>query len=218
MVIQLYGHPFSSYTWKALIALYEHGLPFEFRLLEPSHPDHLAFVAEHQPGGQMPVLEHGGRVVFESNAVVEYIDRIAPTPCLLPGDPMAALSVRQIAEAFDDYVMNVAQIVVFDALRPENERNPADLRNAKAKLLRSYAWLERYLAGREWAVDDAFSMADVAAAPSLFYADWVERIPAEHAALVAYRARLLARPSVKRVVDEARPYRPYFPLGAPDRD
>ena len=83
---------------------------------------------------------------------------------------------------------------------------------------RAYAWLDRVLAGRAWAAGDEFSMADCAAAPSLFYADWVHPIPDELANLRAYRQRLLARPSFARAVDEARPYRSYFPPGAPDRD
>ena len=217
-MIALYGHPFSSYTWKALIALYEHDLPFDFHLLEPSHPDNLAFVARHQPAGQMPVLDHDGRIVIESNAVVEYVDLISGTPRLLPRDPLAAIEVRQMADVFDDYVMDTAQPVVSNALRPEAERNPADVRDAGKRLLRNYAWLDRWLAGREWAAGETFSLADIAAAPALFYADWIQRIPEAHTALKDYRTRLLARPSVERAVDEARPYRPYFPLGAPDRD
>lgn len=217
-MIALYGHPFSSYTWKALIALHEHDLPFDFRVLGPDQPQHVAFCREHQPAGQFPVLDHDGRVVMESNAVVEYVDLISGTPRLVPRDPLAAIAARQMADVFDDYVMNTAQPVVSNALRPEAERNPADVRDASARLLRNYGWLDRWMAGREWAAAGAFTLADIAAAPALFYADWVERIPEEHAALRAYRARLLARPSIVRVVDGARPFRPYFPLGAPDRD
>jgi len=73
------------------------------------------------------------------------------------------------------------------------------------------------MAEREWA-SGAFSLADCSAAPGLFYADWAHAIDPAFASLRAYRARLLARPSVARAVDEARPYRPFFPLGAPDRD
>lgn len=218
-MIALYGHPFSSYTWKALIALYEHDLPFAFRVLDGDHPEHAAFCAAHQPAGQFPVLEHDCRVVMESNAVVEYVDLIAPGgPRLLPRDPLAAVEARQMADVFDDYVMNTAQPVVSNALRPEAERSPADVRDAGARLRRNYAWLDGWMATREWAACGAFTLADIAAAPALFYADWVERIPEEHAALRSYRARLLARPSIARAVDEARPFRPYFPLGAPDRD
>ena len=72
--------------------------------------------------------------------------------------------------------------------------------------------------GRTWAVGEAFSLADCGAAPFLFYADWTHPIDARFARVHAYRSRLLARPSFRRAVEEARPYRHYFPLGAPDRD
>jgi glutathione S-transferase len=74
------------------------------------------------------------------------------------------------------------------------------------------------MASREWAVGDDFSLADCAAAPSLFYADWSHPLGGRFPNVTAYRQRLLARPSFARAVDEARPYRSFFPLGAPDRD
>jgi glutathione S-transferase len=89
---------------------------------------------------------------------------------------------------------------------------------AEKKLELAYAWLDARLAGRTWAAGDDFTLADCAAAPSLFYADWTHRISEAYPVLRAYRARLLARPSFAREVDEARPFRPNFPLGAPDRD
>ena len=95
---------------------------------------------------------------------------------------------------------------------------PAGVADAKTLLETSYAWLDTRMAGREWAVGDSFTLADCAAAPSLFYADWTHAIPERFTTLIAYRKRLLARPSFARAVDEARPFRPFFPLGAPDRD
>lgn len=217
-MINIYCHPFSAYTWKALINAYEHDLPFAFRLLEPSEPDNIAFVAARQPGGQMPVLEHDDRVVFESNPVIEYIDRLGSGPRLIPADPLAAIEARQLAEAFDDYVMDVMQRIVYDAIRPEDQRHPPTVAEARTALDRAYGWFDTHMIEREWATGAAFTLADIAAAPALFYADWAHPIAPEHAALRAYRARLLARPSIARAVDEARPYRAYFPLGAPDRD
>jgi glutathione S-transferase len=110
------------------------------------------------------------------------------------------------------------QRIVADALRPAGERDPRGVADAHAQLEQCYAWLERRLQGRKWAACGRFTIADCAAAPALFYADWVHPIPAGCPGLAEYRARLLAHPSVKRVVDEARPYRSFFPLGAPDRD
>lgn len=111
------------------------------------------------------------------------------------------------------------QKVVLDALRPEGQRDPQGVAEARRLLETSYAWLERHLAdGRTWAAGAHFSLADCGAAPFLFYADWTQPIPPGCTRVQAYRARLLARPSMRRAVDEARPYRHYFPLGAPDRD
>jgi len=119
---------------------------------------------------------------------------------------------------FDNYVMTPQGKCVFDAIRPAEVRDAHGVAEARAMLETSYAWLDGWMAGREWASGDAFSLADCAAAPSLFYADWTHRIGAQFTNLHAYRARLLARPSFARAVDEARPYRSFFPLGAPDRD
>ena len=71
--------------------------------------------------------------------------------------------------------------------------------------------------GREWAAGAGFSLADCAAAPALFYADWVHPIGSALPGVGAYRRRLLARPSFARAVNEARPYRSLFPLGVPAR-
>ncbi len=119
---------------------------------------------------------------------------------------------------FDNQVMGQMQRVVNDALRPPERRDTVEVAEAKDMLDKIYGWLDQWMAGREWAAAGQFSLADCAAAPSLFYADWTHEIPAGFANLRAYRARLLARPSMARAVDEARPYRPNFPLGAPDRD
>jgi glutathione S-transferase len=167
----------------------------------------------------MPTLEDHGRVIVEATVIVEYLDLHHPGPVrMVPADPAAALEVRMLDRIFDNYVMTPMQRIVFDYLRPADQRNPADLAEGRALLESSYAWLDRALAGRQWAAGDAFTLADGAAAPSLFYADWVHPIAAAHANLRAYRSRLLQRPSFKRCVDEARPYRHFFPPGAPDRD
>ena len=219
MVIQLFGHPFSSYTWKALIALYEDDTPFDFRILGPEHPENGAELARRWPLAKFPLLVDGEQVVFEATAIIEHLAVFHPGPMqLIPADAEAAIAVRQLDRVFDNYVMNVMQLIVSDALRPAASRDPYGVDRARGDLDRIYAWLDGELAVREWAVGRDFTLADCAAAPSLFYADWVHPIADRHASLKAYRARLLARPSVSRCAEEARPYRAYFPLDAPDRD
>nr|WP_286207618.1 glutathione S-transferase family protein [Hephaestia sp. MAHUQ-44] len=218
-MLDLFGHPFSSYTWKALIALYENGTRFTFRMIDPDHPENSAELERRWPLKLFPLLVDGDRQIFEATSVIEYLHLHHPGPVrLIPDDGDVALRVRWLDRVFDNYVMGSMQAPVADALRPEGQRDAYGVDKARARLDTIYAWLDRELGGRDWAAGDAFSLADCAAAPSLFYADWVQPIPASCATLNAYRTRLLARPSVARCVDEARPYRAFFPLGAPDRD
>ena len=219
MVIQLFGHPFSSYTWKAEIALYENDTPFDFRMVGPDHPENGAELARRSAVGKFPLLVDGDAAVFEATAIIEYLEAVHPGPVkLIPTDPEAAVKVRVMDRVFDNYVMNVMTVIIGNALRPELHRDPYGVDRARADLDRIYAWLDGELTGRDWACGADFTLADCAAAPSLFYADWAHPIADKHATLKAYRARLLARPSIERCIEEARPYRAYFPLGAPDRD
>lgn len=216
----LYGHPFSSYTWKAQIALYEKDVAHEFRAVETEPPfTHYEELRAHWPVGQFPLLVHDGVPHFESSIIIEYLDRIAPEPRLIPADPQAALDVRFLDRIFDNHFQARFQAAVAEYL-PFITETPDLVRVERARdlLEKAYGWLETRLASDGWATADGFTLADCAAAPALFYADWVHPIDARHAKLRAYRARLLARPSVSRCVEDARPYRSYFPLGAPDRD
>ncbi|APA87000.1 glutathione S-transferase family protein [Paraburkholderia sprentiae WSM5005] len=219
MPLQLYAHPFSSYCQKALTALYENGTPFEMRVLAHDDPRIMAEFAALWPIKRFPVLVDGGRTVIEASIIIEYLGLHYPGPvALLPADPRAALDVRAMDRFFDNYMSTPQQKIVFDSLRAETERDARGVADARAMLDTAYAWLDRHMAEREWAAGDSFSLADCGAAPSLFYADWTHPIDPAFAHVRAYRQRLLARPSFARAVDEARPYRPLFPLGAPDRD
>jgi glutathione S-transferase len=218
MSLQLYGHPFSSYVQKALIALYANDTPFELRMLSPDHPENAAEHARLWPLKRMPLLVDDGRTVLEATIIVEHLDVFHPGPVrLIPTDPRAALDVRMLDRFFDNYVQTPMQKVVFDSLRSEGERDPRGVADARQMLDTAYGWLDERMADREWAAG-AFSLADCAAAPALFYADWVQPIGDGYPNARAYRRRLLAYPPFARAVDEARPYRGFFPLGAPDRD
>lgn len=218
MALELFAHPFSSYCQKVLIALYENDTPFEFRMLGPEHPENGARFGALWPVGKFPLLVDDGRPLMESSTIIEYLQQNYPGPVrLIPEEPGAALDVRMLDRIFDNHVMSPMQRVVADALRPSERRDGVEVEEAKAALARTYGWLETHLQSSAWACGH-FSLADCAAAPSLFYADWVHPIAEDYRALRAYRARLLARPAVARCVEEARPFRPLFPLGAPDRD
>lgn len=224
MSLVLYGHPFSSYTQKVLVALFENDLDHTFLSLDPDAPRHTENAAEwlqRWPLRKFPLLVDGGRSVVETSIIIEYLQLTRPGPVrLLPDDPMAALNVRFLDRFFDLHIMSPVQHAVGGALTGDAVKADDARKHAVEKLELAYAWLEGHLAadGRTWAAGEDFTLADCAAAPSLFYADWTHPISASFPVARAYRARLLARPSFARAVDAGRPFRHYFPLGAPNRD
>jgi glutathione S-transferase len=202
----LHGHPFSSYTQKVLVALYETATPFTWRVLDG--PEAFDDLGKLWPMRMMPVLVADGVPFIESSIIIEHV-----APEFVP-----SLEVRFLDRFFDNYVMTPMQKVVTNQLRPEADRDAYGVAEARKRLEVSYAWLDTTLKGRKWAAGEDFTLADCAAAPALFYADWAHEIGTGFAEVRAYRRRLLRRPSFARAVDEARPFRKFFPLGAPDRD
>ena len=219
-MLALYGHPFSSYTQKVLTALYENGTPFELRNLDPAAPgNHAPEWLRRWPLAKFPLLVDGDHTVVESSIVIEHLQMAQPGPVqLIPADPAAALQVRFMDRFFDLHVMAPVQHAVNAALTGDPAKRVDGVAWAADKLEKAYAWLEGEWARSTWAAGDGFTMADCAAAPALFYADWTHPIAASYPLLRAYHARLLARPSFAQAVEAGRPYRHYFPLGAPDRD
>ena len=217
MSLEFFGHPFSSYTQKVLIALWADETPFNYRMIED--PANMEELKRHSPYGLFPLLIDEGRPVFESSTIIEHLHahHRGSNDWIPEGE--TGRRVRFLDRFFDLYVMGNMQRPVADTIRPEGvNRDPFGVEKARGDLHTAYDWLEANLGEGPWAVGESFTMADCAAAPSLFYADWVEEIGSERPRLAAYRARLLAHPIVARAVDEGRPYRHYFPLGAPDRD
>ena len=218
-MLKLYAHPFSSYCQKALIALYENDTPFEYLVLSPENTAVMDDFAARWPIRRFPLLVDGERTVVEASIIIEHLALHHPGPVsLIPKDPRAALDVRMMDRFFDNYISTPQQRIIYDSLRAPEARDAQGVVEAREMLETAYRWLDGAMAGRTWAAGDAFSLADCAAAPALFYADWTHPIDEAFGNVHAYRKRLLQRPSFARAVDEARPYRQLFPLGAPDRD
>lgn len=218
MSLELFGHPFSSYTWKVLIPLWANEIPFTFRPIGPDQPENGAALQQHWAFGQFPLLLDEGRPVAESTCIIDHLDAHHPGPHRWIPDGDLGRRVRFLDRVFDLRVMNMLTVPVADALRPPGERDPYGVQQARERLLIAYNWLEQNLPDHGWATGEAFTLVECAAAPALFYADWVEPFGETRPRLSGYRARLLAHPVVARCVDEARPYRTFFPLGAAGRD
>lgn len=211
MPLTLYYHPLSSYCHKVLIALYENGLEFEKRLVDLSNEADRAELQARWPIGKFPVIHDYTRQrdVPESTIIIEYLDRFYPGPQpLVPEDREAALEVRLWDRFFDLYVQGPMQRIVADRLFSLH----GDLNKERALLSTAYSMLERQMASRIWVASEAFSLADCAAVPALFYASTLLPFPGDCGHLSAYFERLIQRPSVQRVIDEAKPYFQFYPF------
>jgi len=211
MSLTLYYHPLASYCHKVLIALFEHGLDFERKIIDLGDPADRAVLRALWPPTKFPVIRDHERArdVPESSVIIEYLDHyFAGQGRLIPAQWEAALETRLWDRFFDNHVQSPVQEIVLDRLR-STER---DLAGERAALATAYSMLESRMASRTWMAGDAFSMADCAAAPALFYAATLVPFPPECMHLAAYFERLMARPSVRRVLDEAKPYFPMYPF------
>lgn len=213
MALQLYSHPLSSYCHKVLIALYEMGITFENKFINPGDPAERDAFLKLWPTGKIPLLVDGGCGVPETSIMIEYAQiHYAPAAQLFPADPATCLEIRLWDRLFDNYVMTPLQAIVAQELREPAARDAQATSTARATLTMAYAMIEKQISGgREWIAGSNFSAADCAAAPSLFYASTLVPFGGnEH--LHAYFERLVMRASVKRVIEEARPWFKYYPF------
>jgi glutathione S-transferase len=209
MSLTLHYHPLASYCWKALIALYENGIAFTPNLVDLGNPAERAALVTLWGIGKFPVLRDDARneTVPESSIVVEYLDaNYRGRTRFIPDDSARALQTRLRDRFYDLYVHLPMQKIVVDRLRPEGRRDPHGVEEARAQLRTSYAMIEQQMAGGGWAMGEDFTLADCAAAPSLFYGNMAEPFGDGHKSLAGYLERLKARPSFARVLKEAEPY------------
>jgi glutathione S-transferase len=215
MPLKLYFHPLASFCHKALIALYENGIPFEPVIVDLADEASRAAFRAVWPMAKMPVLRDDarGRTVAESTVIIEYLDHYYPGATrFLPADAENAWQTRMWDRFFDHYVQEPMQKIVTDRLRPADKNDAYGVEQAQTQLHEAYAVLETAMAAETWMIGDAFTLADCAAAPALFYANTVAPFGKAHGKLAAYLGRLMARPSFARVLEEAQPYFRLFPL------
>jgi glutathione S-transferase len=216
MSLTLHDHPLSSYSWKALIALYENGTPFARKIVDYADEASRAAHFGLWPMGKIPVLHDAarGETVPEASVIIDYLDRYYPGPLrFTPADPDQAWRTRLWDRFFDLHVQSPVQKIVGDRIRPAGQQDPFGVADARAQLAKALAYLETHAGSRTWFSGDDFGLADCAAAPALYYADRVQPLGAGQDAVRAYLERLMARPSFARVLKEAEPYFAMFPAG-----
>jgi glutathione S-transferase len=214
MSLKLYYHPLSSFCQKVLIALYENGTPFEPHIVDLGDDTSSAELRRLWPIAKFPVLrdETNDRTIPESSIIIEYLAQHYPGRTqLVPADPEAAQQMRLRDRFYDLHVNVPMQKVVTDRLRPAGKNDTFGVEQAKALLKTACGMVDQEMAAKTWAMGDAFSMADCAAAPALFYADKLMPFGTTHKNVAGYLDRLMRRPSFARAVEEAQPYFALFP-------
>lgn len=209
-MLTLYGHPISSFTWKVLTALYENNTPFDFIIVDQN--TYADFIARW-PMGKFPVLLDGRRtrMVTETSVIIEYLDAYFPGRTrFIPKEIDAALEVRRWDRIFDHLNTTMSKTVV-DNIRPEGQRDPYGVEEAKRAIKAMYGVIETQLGERDYIAGDGFTLADCAAAPALWYA--VRNVPLDGGfpRIAAYLERLKARPAFARAVKESEPLFHLYP-------
>jgi len=212
MSLVLHFHPLSSFCHKVLIALYENDTPFEPRLVNLMDPAEAAAFKKIWPCGQFPVLQDGGEIIPESSIIVEYLDQRYPGKTrFIPANTELARQVRFKDRFYDLHLHVHMQKIVGDRLRPEGAKDPHGVEQAKARIDVALDMIDAEMSDRTWAMGDAFTLADCAAAPALFYLNKIAPLGGRHPNLASYLDRLLKRPSYARTIEEAKPYFSMFP-------
>jgi glutathione S-transferase len=211
--LTLHYHPLSSFSHKALVALYEKGAAFRPVIVNYGDPVSRDAFFALWPLGKIPVLRDEARdlTLPESSVIIEYLDEQIPAALLLPVHPATRIQARLWDRIFDNYIHVPMQKLVNDRMRPEGEKDPRGVADARALLATAYELLDRHMQTRHWAAGENFSLADCAACPALFYAGIVAPFDG-YAHVAAYFERLVARPSFARALTEARPYFNLFPF------
>jgi glutathione S-transferase len=215
MALTLYYHPLASFCWKVSIALHESGIPFEPHLVDLGDEESRRRFLSVWPLGKMPVLHDSdtNRTIPETTIILDYLaSRVPSAAWLLPGDAETVLEIRLRDRFFDLYVQQPMQKIVTDRLRSEGQGDAHGVAVARRELRTALDFVEARWTGSAWAAGEAFSMADCAAAPALFYADKVASFHSSHPNIWAYLQRILARPSFGRVLEEAQPFMHLFPV------
>jgi glutathione S-transferase len=200
----VHATPGSPFSRSVMAALEEKGAPWRLAALKPGTSKQEPHLSRH-PFGRMPVVEHDGFTMYETQAILRYLDRILPEPALTPAEPRAAARMDQVMNINDWYLFQgCGNVITFQRIvRPMLFGQPTDedaVREAMPRGHVVFAELSRLLGDQPWFGGAAVSLADLMVAPQLdFFAktpEWQE-LTVDRSNLVNWLARAETRPSLK---------------------
>jgi glutathione S-transferase len=196
MTIKLHYHPLSTYSRRVLIALIEKQIPHELVVVDLVARKHREqpFLSLN-PYSRVPTLEEDGFALYESTAILSYLEAMRPSPALVPSDARQRALVDMHMKLCDLQLTRHADVITFPKrfLRKERWNEPA-MSAAKVEIEKHLSILDRQLHGKRFLVAEQFTLVDVCYAPFLEFLPLMEISPPP--AVNAWTERLLARPSV----------------------
>jgi len=194
-MMKLHYHPFSTYSRRVTIAFIEKRIACELVVVDMAarkhrEPAYLAF----NPYGRVPTLEEDGFVLYESTAILRYLEATHATPALMPADERGRALVDMHMKLCDLQMSRHSGTIIFPKrFLPKERWNEAAIAEAKTEIEKHLAILDRQLAGKTYLVAEQFSLADLCYVPFLEFLPLMEITPPP--AVASWRDRLLARPS-----------------------
>ena len=199
----VHGVPGSPYVRAALLTLEEKGAPYKLAAMAPGTLKQEPHLARH-PFGRIPAFEHDGWILYETRAIMRYVDAVVPGPRLQPEEPRAAARMEQMMNITDWYLMpQVSATITFNRVVAPRFNRPVDeekVLQAVPNARMCIGEIARLLDGQPWMAGDALSLADLLLAPHLsMFAQAPEggQILREHDNLTAWLVRIEARPSMQ---------------------
>lgn len=203
-VFTVHTIPGSPYARAVMAVLEEKGAAWNVAALAPGEQRQMPHLARH-PFGKMPVLEHNGFSLYETQAILRYLDRLLPEPSLTPADPRDAARMDQVMNVNDLYLFpGCANIIVFQRIIGPRllglTTDEASIRDAMPRARTVFAELSRLLGSQPYFSGAKLSLADLMVAPQLdLFTDtpeWAE-LTSSTPNLLAWLDRMSARPSMQ---------------------
>ncbi len=190
--VLLHGYQYSVYNRIARLALAEKRVAYQRVEVNPFAADvPAAYLAMH-PFGRVPTLVHGDFILYETQAIIRYVDRTFAGPALQPTDPRALARMDQIIGVVDSYLYwpLVRQVFSHAVFRPWRGQpgDPAEIARGLQAAPKILSALEALIEGEAFLVGPALSLADLHLGAMLAYFAQA----ADGAALLAHHKRLNA--------------------------
>jgi len=202
-MLKLHYHPFSTFARRVRIALIEKNIPAELvevDMVARAHrsPAYLAL----NPYGRVPTLEEDGFVLYESTAILEYLEATHPTPPLVPADARGRALVSMHMKLCDLQLARQTGSIIFPKrFLPKERWDEAAMAQAKKEIDKHFAVVETQIAGKDWMVGDRYSLVEVCYTPFVEFLPLMEVEPPP--AVAAWVARMQARPSAQATAPSA---------------